>query len=124
MYSCSGSFTPPLPIYAAVPGCANGIARHHSPPPPLNFGPRPACRASQPCPAAVQGEGMLHDARNLMGALGLYCDLLSMPGELKPEHNHYPVGGHHLQGAEQRVGRGVAAGQEDAQPTEQRAEEG
>ena len=33
---------------------------------------------------------MLHDARNLMGALGLYCDLLSMPGVLKPEHNHYP----------------------------------
>jgi signal transduction histidine kinase len=33
---------------------------------------------------------MLHDARNLMGALGLYCDLLSMPGVLKPEHSHYP----------------------------------
>ena len=25
-----------------------------------------------------------------MGALGLYCDLLSMPDVLKPEHNHYP----------------------------------
>jgi signal transduction histidine kinase len=24
-----------------------------------------------------------------MGALGLYCDLLSMPGVLKPEHRHY-----------------------------------
>jgi signal transduction histidine kinase len=24
-----------------------------------------------------------------MGALGLYCDLLSMPGILKPEHRHY-----------------------------------
>ena len=44
----------------------------------------------QPCPAAVAGEGLLHDARNLMGALGLYCDLLSMPGVLRPEHNHYP----------------------------------
>jgi signal transduction histidine kinase len=25
-----------------------------------------------------------------MGALGLYCDLMSMPGVLKPEHQHYP----------------------------------
>jgi signal transduction histidine kinase len=41
------------------------------------------------CPAVVHGEGLLHDARNLMGALGLYCDLLSMPGVLKPEHRHY-----------------------------------
>ena len=32
---------------------------------------------------------MLHDARNLMGAIGLYCDLLSMPDVLKPEHHHY-----------------------------------
>jgi signal transduction histidine kinase len=51
---------------------------------------RAPCRDSQTCPVARQGEGMLHDARNLMGALGLYCDLLSMPGVLKPEHNHYP----------------------------------
>jgi signal transduction histidine kinase len=34
-------------------------------------------------------EGLLHDARNLMGALGLYCDLLAVPGVLKPEHRHY-----------------------------------
>lgn len=33
---------------------------------------------------------MLHDARNLMGTIGLYCDLLSMPGVLKPEHREYP----------------------------------
>jgi hypothetical protein len=26
-----------------------------------------------------------------MGALRLYCDLLSMPGVLKPEHSHYAV---------------------------------
>jgi signal transduction histidine kinase len=37
----------------------------------------------------VDGEGLLHDARNLIGALGLYCDLLSMPGVLKMEHRHY-----------------------------------
>ena len=36
-----------------------------------------------------QQEGLLHDARNLMGAIGLYCDLLSMPGVLQPEHHGY-----------------------------------
>jgi signal transduction histidine kinase len=45
---------------------------------------------SQPSPAAGGGEGLLHDARNLMGTIGLYCDLLSMPGVLKPEHRQYP----------------------------------
>ena len=38
----------------------------------------------------MRGEGLLHDARNLMGTIGLYCDLLSMPGVLKPEHREYP----------------------------------
>jgi signal transduction histidine kinase len=47
-------------------------------------------RRSQPYPAAMRGEGLLHDARNLMGTIGLYCDLLSMPGVLKPEHREYP----------------------------------
>jgi signal transduction histidine kinase len=37
----------------------------------------------------AQGEGLLHDAQNLLGAVGLYCDLLSAPGVLKPEHLHY-----------------------------------
>jgi signal transduction histidine kinase len=48
------------------------------------------CCGSQPCPAAAHGEGLLHDARNLVGAIGLYCDLLSIPGVLKPEHRQYP----------------------------------
>lgn len=38
----------------------------------------------------MRGEGLLHDARNLIGTIGLYCDLLSMPGVLKPEHREYP----------------------------------
>jgi signal transduction histidine kinase len=41
------------------------------------------------CPIDDRREGLLHDARNLMGALGLYCDLLAVPGVLKPEHRHY-----------------------------------
>jgi signal transduction histidine kinase len=32
---------------------------------------------------------LLHDAGNLIGAVGLYCDLLSMPHVLRPEHRHY-----------------------------------
>jgi signal transduction histidine kinase len=45
---------------------------------------------------AMQGEGMLHDARNLVGAIGLYCDLLAMPGVLKPEHSQYSEELRHL----------------------------
>jgi len=32
---------------------------------------------------------LIHDARNLIGAIGLYCDLLAMPGVLREEHRHY-----------------------------------
>jgi signal transduction histidine kinase len=39
--------------------------------------------------APAQAGGLLHDARNLIGTLGLYCDLLSMPDVLKPEHRQY-----------------------------------
>jgi signal transduction histidine kinase len=35
------------------------------------------------------GPGLAHDAGNLLGALGLYCDLLNLPGVLRPEHLHY-----------------------------------
>ena len=38
---------------------------------------------------AGEDEGLLHDARNLIGAVGLYCDLLSMPHVLRAEHRHY-----------------------------------
>ena len=37
----------------------------------------------------ANGIGLAHDAGNLLGALGLYCDLLSAPGVLRPEHLHY-----------------------------------
>jgi signal transduction histidine kinase len=33
--------------------------------------------------------GLAHDAGNLLAALGLYCDLLNVPGVLRPEHQHY-----------------------------------
>ena len=33
--------------------------------------------------------GLAHDARNLISALGLYCDLLASPGVLAPGFGHY-----------------------------------
>ncbi len=48
-------------------------------------------RLTQPHPATplADGRGLAHDAGNLMGALGLYCDLLALPGVLRDEHRHY-----------------------------------
>ena len=56
---------------------------------PDNFSIQSAHTESLSTAAVAHGDGLLHDARNLMGALGLYCDLLSMPGVLKAEHRHY-----------------------------------
>ena len=72
MYSSTGRITPPLLMQTAHP--PNGRTMWLAP--------------IQP-PVQVQSDGLLHDARNLMGTLGLYCDLLSMPGVLKPEHREY-----------------------------------
>lgn len=36
-----------------------------------------------------ENEGLAHDAGNLLGALGLYCDLLSQPGVVSPEARQY-----------------------------------
>jgi signal transduction histidine kinase len=40
-------------------------------------------------PPLEDRDGLVHDARNLIGTLGLYCDLLSRPGVLQPEHRQY-----------------------------------
>ena len=40
-------------------------------------------------PSLADSTGLAHDAGNLLAALGLYCDLLSVPGVLRPEHQHY-----------------------------------
>jgi len=44
--------------------------------------------------ATVHGEGenlaeVAHDARNMVTALGLYCDLLEEPGVLAAPYTHY-----------------------------------
>ena len=59
----------------------------------LGSDPRPAAPPSaiprSTLPGIAQGSGLAHDAGNLLGALGLYCDLLRSPGVLRPEHSHY-----------------------------------
>lgn len=50
----------------------------------------PAPSTQTPSPASVADTaGLAHDAGNFLAALGLYCDLLSAPGVLRPEHLHY-----------------------------------
>jgi len=49
----------------------------------------PALEAVATGEGVAHGEGLLHDALNLMGAVGLYCDLLLTPGVLKPQHRRY-----------------------------------
>jgi len=83
-YRGSEGFPSNVPIHAAL-ACAPGS---QSPRPGNRLFPATRVRAL-PAPVIADGEGLLHDARNLMGALGLYCDLLSLPGVLKPEHRHY-----------------------------------
>jgi signal transduction histidine kinase len=75
MYSRTGTFTPPIPppILAAV-GERNK---------------RNICGSSSADSDRVGDKGLSHDAQNLLGAVSLYCDLLSAPGVLKPEHRHY-----------------------------------
>jgi signal transduction histidine kinase len=87
IFSCSGTLTaPPIPIHVAAVVRPRVVAIRSTVPTRSNSA------FSDPEPVSIgvaQGEGLLHDARNLMGALGLYCDLLSLPGVLKPEHSHY-----------------------------------
>jgi signal transduction histidine kinase len=49
--------------------------------------------ATQPAPLSApliaDTTGLAHDAGNFLAALGLYSELLSRPGVLRPEHKHY-----------------------------------
>ena len=53
--------------------------------------PLTSASASPPAtaPAVADTIALAHDAGNFLAALGLYCDLLSAPGVLRPEHKHY-----------------------------------
>jgi len=102
MYSHTGAFTAPIPI-RAVPASLPPAAAI----PPIRgkktIRGAPWAPRTRPSPTLTQRElvttrsgasvaqrqGLAHDARNMMSALGLYCDLLSLPGVLKPQHRHY-----------------------------------
>jgi signal transduction histidine kinase len=56
--------------------------------PPANRAVQDALQPALPG-CAQQDDGILHDVRNLVSAVSLYCDLLSMPHVLRPEHRHY-----------------------------------
>jgi len=89
MNRCSGSFTQLPPIHAAATSLPSRVVLGGGTPISTRLLGRPGLRRSQPCPAAGEAEGLFHYARNLMGAIRLNCDLLSMPGVLKPEHHYY-----------------------------------
>ena len=67
-------------------------ARIPSPPSLLPSPATPPLKTSsalRPTPTHAETSGLAHDAGNLLAALGLYCDLLKVPGVLRPEHQHY-----------------------------------
>jgi signal transduction histidine kinase len=69
-------------------------SRPESPPAPNSAQPATvlvinAPSAAEPLASIADHAGLAHDAGNLLSALGLYCDLLSVPGVLRPEHGHY-----------------------------------
>src|ERR1035437_9942474 len=83
MYSRTGSLTSPIPVYAMTPRhCGSATKRGERSARSGQLRPRSG-------PDGSQDECLLHDARNLLGAIGLYCDLLSMPDVLHPEHRQY-----------------------------------
>jgi len=89
MYCCE-AITELQPLDASCCGDGLGSVRQAIPPSLLALPERRGGGPKPPeGPTAIHAEGLLHDARNLMGALGLYCDLLAMPDVLKPEHLHY-----------------------------------
>lgn len=56
-------------------------------PTPTPSSPTPA--APPAAPSLADSSGLAHDAGNLLAALSLYSELLSIPGVLRPEHQHY-----------------------------------
>jgi signal transduction histidine kinase len=85
MYSRSGTRTAPIPILAEWSTLPTPESAAAQPPSRRKYRPHLA----QENAGVAQRQGLLHDARNLTSAIGLYCDLLSQPGVLKPEHREY-----------------------------------
>jgi len=54
-------------------------------------------------------QGLLHDARNLVTTLDLYCDLLDTPGVLEPPSHHYAGELRHIANSSRRILEKLAA---------------
>jgi signal transduction histidine kinase len=84
-----------------TPEIANGAKLERGKPGSPLAWPKPIPMSSQagqrkegsridPMPGTDQGaEELAHDARNLLAAMGLYCDLLAQPGVLNRRYAHY-----------------------------------
>jgi signal transduction histidine kinase len=86
MYSSTESSFSTAPDYATDFDLSIQVSHPPHPTPPAVIA---APVLSEPTPGVADGDGLLHDARNLIGTLGLYCDLLSVPGVLQPQHRQY-----------------------------------
>lgn len=60
-----------------------------------------------PLPPIATTSGLAHDAANLLVALGLYCDMLAVPGVLRPQHAHYAEELRHLADRSSSLVRGL-----------------
>ena len=74
MHCCTGSFTIFLPGSIAEPDRCGGLRPAGDPRAPAIFRP---------------DQVLLHEARNLIAMVGLYCDLLGAPGVLQLAHRKY-----------------------------------
>jgi signal transduction histidine kinase len=89
IFSRSGTLTAHIPIPTSAATLLRVVAVRGST--PVERAKAIYSKPVQDDAGVAEREGLLHDSRNLIGALGLYCDLLSLPGVLKAEHLHYAV---------------------------------
>ncbi|MBW4038895.1 MAG: HAMP domain-containing histidine kinase [Acidobacteria bacterium] len=72
----------------ATPG-PSSIPSHQQPSNRVHLAANPSPTLNPVTPPLADSAGLAHDAGNLLQALGLYCELLGLPGVLRPEHAHY-----------------------------------
>ena len=78
------SSTSSTSVRTPLPAAVLSLPDHRESVPDVPLPPTP-----MPSTSLSDSAGLAHDAGNFLVALGLYCDLLSAPGVLRPEHRHY-----------------------------------
>jgi len=86
----------PSTVLTVAPSSANGLGRGRNELPTMttaslgtHSGAALFSAAKRVSAPTIQPEALAHDARNLLTALGLYCDLLEEPGVLGQPFRHY-----------------------------------